>query len=105
MRAENRRLLIIVQKGRQEFRAMAYDARIVKWASLTLPVRVGRVIALVVCASAALLPQPDQPAAGGAALFQRRCASCHTVEGRAPSLATGVFTHGGDAAQIAQTIR
>ena len=38
-------------------------------------------------------------------MFQRRCASCHNVEGRAPSLSTGVFTHGGDDAQIAQTIR
>ena len=60
------------------------------------------VLALIAIASAAA---QDPPAAGGAALFQRRCASCHTVEGRAPSLSTGVFTHGGDAAQIAQTIR
>ena len=48
--------------------------------------------------------QPAQ-AAAGAALFQRSCASCHNVEGRAPSLSTGVFTHGSDDAQIAQTIR
>src|SRR6266480_1381153 len=48
----------------------------------------------------------DPPAvAAGAALFQRSCASCHNVEGRAPSLATGVFAHGGEDAQIAQTIR
>ena len=45
------------------------------------------------------------PAAAGAALFQRSCASCHNVEGRAPSLSTGVFTHGAEDAQIAQTIR
>ena len=41
----------------------------------------------------------------GATLFQRSCASCHNVEGRAPSLSTGVFTHGGEDAQLAQTIR
>src|SRR3954471_12467766 len=61
-------------------------------------------LALIAIAVASVAAQ-DPPAAGGAALFQRRCASCHTVEGRAPSLSTGVFTHGGDAAQIAQTIR
>ena len=44
-------------------------------------------------------------AAAGAALFQRSCASCHNVEGRAPALSTGVFAHGGEDAQIAQTIR
>jgi len=44
-------------------------------------------------------------AAPGATLFQRSCASCHNVEGRAPSLATGVFTRGGSDAEIAQTIR
>src|SRR6476659_5164258 len=49
--------------------------------------------------------QQTGPAAAGAALFQRSCASCHNVEGRAPSLATGVFAHGSDDAQIAQTIR
>src|SRR6476619_1697555 len=49
--------------------------------------------------------QPAGPAAAGATLFQQRCASCHNVEGRAPSLATGVFAHGSDDAQIAQTIR
>ena len=49
--------------------------------------------------------QDPAPAAAGAAVFQRSCASCHNVEGRAPSLSTGVFTHGGDDAQIAQTIR
>ena len=47
----------------------------------------------------------EPPAAAGAALFQRSCASCHNVEGRAPSLATGVFAHGSDDGQIAQTIR
>ena len=63
-------------------------------------------------ASQAPVPAAAQPASGdpaaiaaGAALFQRSCASCHNVEGRGPSLATGVFTHGGDDAQIAQTIR
>src|SRR4051794_16440654 len=84
---------------------MAYDVPIVTGASVTRPVRVAPVIALAVWASGALLAQRDQPAAGGAALFQRRCASCHSVEGRAPSLSTGVFTHGGDASAIAQTIR
>src|SRR5215468_8328784 len=49
--------------------------------------------------------QQTGPAAAGAALFQRSCASCHNGEGRAPSLATGVFAHGSDDAQIAQTIR
>ena len=49
--------------------------------------------------------QQTAPAAAGATLFQRSCASCHNVEGRAPSLATGVFTHGSEDAQIAQTIR
>src|SRR5258705_8565411 len=47
---------------------------------------------------------PPDVAAGGES-FQRSCASCHNVEGRAPSLSTGVFTHGGEDAQIAQTIR
>src|ERR1700749_5150348 len=60
------------------------------------------VLALAAISGAA--PQ-DQPAAAGAALFQRSCASCHNVEGRAPSLSTGVFAHGGEDAQIAQTIR
>jgi PQQ-dependent dehydrogenase (methanol/ethanol family) len=49
--------------------------------------------------------QDTSPAVAGAAIFQRSCASCHNVEGRAPSLATGVFAHGGEDAQIAQTIR
>jgi alcohol dehydrogenase (cytochrome c) len=49
--------------------------------------------------------QQATSSAGGAALFQRSCASCHNVEGRAPSLATGVFAHGSADAQIAQTIR
>ncbi len=58
-------------------------------------------------APAAAQPAGADPAAiaAGAALFQRSCASCHNVEGRGPSLATGVFTHGSDDAQIAQTIR
>ena len=43
--------------------------------------------------------------AAGAALFARSCASCHNVENRAPSLATGVFARGGEDDQIAQTIR
>src|SRR4051812_48604617 len=49
--------------------------------------------------------QDASPAAAGAALFQRSCASCHNVEGRAPSLSTGVFAHGGADAQLAETIR
>ena len=49
--------------------------------------------------------QQTAPAAAGAALFQQRCASCHNVDGRAPSLSTGAFTHGSEDAQIAQTIR
>ena len=69
-----------------------------------------RFIAVLVVglASIGLTTRPEQdatPAAAGAALFQRSCASCHNVEGRAPSLAAGVFTHGGEDAQIAQTIR
>jgi mono/diheme cytochrome c family protein len=49
----------------------------------------------------------DDPAAiaAGAALYARSCASCHSIESRAPSLATGVFAHGGEDDQIAQTIR
>jgi putative heme-binding domain-containing protein len=43
--------------------------------------------------------------AAGAALYARSCASCHSIESRAPSLATGVFAHGGEDDQIAQTIR
>src|SRR5580765_5018375 len=62
-------------------------------------------VALVLFATARAAGQPTGPAAAGAALFQRSCASCHNVEGRAPSLATGVFAHGSDDAQIAQTIR
>src|SRR5207244_10320014 len=49
--------------------------------------------------------QQPAPATAGVTLFQQRCASCHNVEGRAPSLATGVFTHGSSDAQIAETIR
>jgi mono/diheme cytochrome c family protein len=66
-----------------------------------------RVLAAFALAGAALLAPVDQapPAAAGAALFARSCGSCHDVEGRAPSLSTGVFTHGGDEAQLAQTIR
>ena len=61
-------------------------------------------VALVWVGLAANQGAPPDVAAG-ATLFQRSCASCHSVEGRAPSLATGVFTHGGEDAQIAQTIR
>src|SRR5258707_12313369 len=68
--------------------------------------------ALKGCATLAIFLAPVLPAgqeapavAAGAALFQRSCASCHNVEGRAPSLSTGVFAHGGEDAQIAQTIR
>jgi alcohol dehydrogenase (cytochrome c) len=43
--------------------------------------------------------------AAGAALYARSCASCHSLESRAPSLSTGVFAHGGEDDQIAQTIR
>jgi PQQ-dependent dehydrogenase (methanol/ethanol family) len=43
--------------------------------------------------------------AAGADLYARSCASCHSVENRAPSLATGVFTRGGEDDQIFQTIR
>ena len=69
-----------------------------------------RVIALIAIAPALMstgraADQEGTPAAAGAAIFQRSCASCHNVEGRAPSLSTGDFTHGGDDAQIAQTIR
>jgi cytochrome c553 len=63
------------------------------------------VLALLAAISTALTAGQDPAPAAGAALFQRSCASCHNVEGRAPSLSTGVFSHGGDAAQIAQTIR
>ena len=85
---------------------MAYDAPIVTWPHFKRSRRAAPLIALVAGASAALLAQRDQsPAAAGAALFERSCASCHNVEGRAPSLSTGVFTHGGDEAQLAQTIR
>jgi len=63
-------------------------------------------IAAVTAISLRLAANQDPPAvAAGAALFQRSCASCHNVEGRAPSLATGNFAHGGADAQIAQTIR
>src|SRR6478672_2531405 len=66
----------------------------------------GRTLSAFALAGAGLLAQRDQPpAVAGAALFQRSCAACHNVEGRAPSLSTGVFAHGGEDAQIAQTIR
>jgi alcohol dehydrogenase (cytochrome c) len=61
--------------------------------------------ALAVVSTGRAANQDTTPAAAGAVLFQRSCASCHNVEGRAPSLATGVFAHGSDDAQIAQTIR
>ena len=60
-------------------------------------------LALITVGLAADQAPPD--VAAGATLFQRGCASCHNVEGRAPSLATGVFKNGGEDAQIAQTIR
>src|SRR5262249_4514507 len=41
----------------------------------------------------------------GDARFQRSCASCHSVEGRAPSLTTSDFTHGDQDSEIFQTIR
>jgi PQQ-dependent dehydrogenase (methanol/ethanol family) len=52
-------------------------------------------------------PLAGDPAAiaAGAELFARSCASCHLVESRAPSLATGRFARGGEDDQIAQTIR
>ena len=52
-------------------------------------------------------PLAGDPAAiaAGAELFARSCASCHSVESRAPSLATGVFARGGEDDQIAQSIR
>jgi hypothetical protein len=87
----------------QEFLAMAYDAPVVKWAPVNRSVRIASAIALVACASVAVLAQRDQPAAAGEALFERSCASCRNVEGRAPSLSTGVFTHGGDEAQLARS--
>jgi len=76
-----------------------------------VPSRASTVSSWVVLMCVAAIPvvvagdQDPAPAAAGAAVFQRRCASCHNVEGRAPSLSTGVFTHGGEDAQIAQTIR
>src|SRR5437773_1987838 len=58
------------------------------------------------CVSAAwLAAAPQTPQQSGAALFQQSCASCHNDPSRAPSLATGVFTHGSGDDQIAQTIR
>ena len=71
-------------------------------------VNVAQVVVLAALAGTGLSSQRSQeaaPATAGAALFQRSCASCHNVEGRAPSLSTGVFTHGSDETQIAQTIR
>src|SRR4029078_12666080 len=62
------------------------------------------IAALVLVATVRAGGQQTGPAAG-ATLFQQRCASCHNVEGRAPSLATGVVAHGSEDAQIAQTIR
>jgi PQQ-dependent dehydrogenase (methanol/ethanol family) len=59
-------------------------------------------------------PQPGErnPLAGNAAAisagaerFARSCATCHGVDDRAPSLATGAFARGGDDDQIARTIR
>src|SRR3954466_14251336 len=64
-----------------------------------------RALVCVALIGGALAAVQEPPAAAGAALFQRSCASCHNVEGRAPALSTGVFAHGGEDAQIAQTIR
>ena len=72
-----------------------------------------RILALVVVvgaalSSAGLRAQNDRTAAAiaaGGALFQQSCASCHNDPSRAPSLATGVFTHGSSDDQIAETIR
>jgi len=52
-------------------------------------------------------PLAGNPAAirAGGERFARSCATCHGVETRAPSLANGVFTRGGDDDQIARTIR
>ena len=59
-------------------------------------------------------PQPGarNPLAGNAAAisagaerFARSCATCHGVDDRAPSLATGAFARGGDDDEIARTIR
>jgi alcohol dehydrogenase (cytochrome c) len=59
-------------------------------------------------------PRPGErnPLAGNAAAiragaerFARSCATCHGVDNRAPSLATGVFGRGADDDQIARTIR
>ena len=83
------------------------------------PLRYALYLAPFLAGVAALLGAPQNPApappqrpgsdpaliAAGAALYQRSCASCHSVEGRGPSFATGVFAHGGEDAQIAQTIR
>jgi alcohol dehydrogenase (cytochrome c) len=68
--------------------------------------------------SAALLAQPTQNApernplagsaaarAAGARLFQQTCASCHADSARAPSLATGAFSRGGQDREIFQNIR
>jgi len=68
--------------------------------------RVVVLFALVLISAGLTAHQTAPPdVAAGATLFQRSCASCHNVEGRAPSLATGVFKNGGADAQIAQTIR
>jgi alcohol dehydrogenase (cytochrome c) len=59
-------------------------------------------------------PRPGEknPLAGNAAAaraggerFARSCATCHGVDGRAPSLATGAYARGGEDDQIARTIR
>jgi PQQ-dependent dehydrogenase (methanol/ethanol family) len=69
-------------------------------------------LAVIVAASSQTRTAQRNPVAGdlaavraGEARFQRSCTSCHSVEGRAPALTMGVFTHGGQDAEIFQTIR
>ena len=69
-------------------------------------------LALVVAMSAQTPTAQRNPLGGdtaatrdGEARFQRSCASCHSVEGRAPELTSGVFMRGGQDAEIFQTIR
>ena len=77
------------------------------------------IVAVSFCVSSILVlagqePRPGErnPLAGNAAAiaagaerYARSCATCHGVDNRAPSLATGVFARGGDDDQIARTIR
>ena len=69
-------------------------------------------VALVAAVSPQTAVAQRNPLAGdasairaGEARFQRSCASCHSVEGRAPTLTSGVFAHGGQDIEIFQTIR